>query len=207
MTKIHWDDPDPLFINPKFGIDLQGHASEGIPIPTYGNYGGPNIYDRSGTGETVDALDALFKTHDETIQSAMSDSQTSGVLAPDELVAAHAQLFDGILHTLPQSGGFVLNDAEATLYAGFTLFGLTAELAQLGLLEKLELALADLGDPEAPFDFFNPALEDVSAALNYAQDYMETGFAGLTPEEAGEARSLAGLLPMFEHQFQDFLIV
>ncbi|MGZ8896590.1 MAG: hypothetical protein ACXW3H_10315 [Candidatus Aminicenantales bacterium] len=82
MTKIHWDDPDPLFINPKFGIDLQGHASEGIPIPTYGNYGGPNIYDRSGTGETVDALDALFKTHDETIQSAMSDSQTSGVLAP-----------------------------------------------------------------------------------------------------------------------------
>ena len=64
MSKINWDDSNPLFINPKFGIDLQGNAADGIPIPTYGNYGGANI---SSPGDPVDALDALFKTHDEAI--------------------------------------------------------------------------------------------------------------------------------------------
>jgi hypothetical protein len=192
MSKINWNDPNPLFINPKFGIDLHGNAPKGIPLPTYGNYGGPNISDKLGTGETVDALDDLFKTHDETIEDAIlnPEDDTPGVLTPDELVAAHAELFGGI-KGLPESDGLILDDAEATLYAGFTIFGLTAQLVQLGLLNALEAAL----DPTNP--------DDVSAALNDAQGYMETGLAELT---TGEARSLQSLLPLFEDQFEDFLI-
>lgn len=204
MTHINWNDPNPLFINPEFGIDLQGKAPKGIPLPTYGNYGGPNI---SGPGKPVDALDALFQAHDKTIQNAMSDSKTPSVLTPDELVAAHAKLFYGI-NNLPKSHGLILDDAGATLYAGFTIFGLTAQLAQLGLLEKLEVALVNFSDPKAPFDLFDPSghFDDVLAALNDARGYMESGLAGLTPEEEGEARSLNGLLSIFENQFDDYFM-
>jgi hypothetical protein len=198
MSNINWDDPNPLYMNPQYGVDLEGNApsGSGIPLPTYGNHGGPN---KSGPGEPVDKLDALFMKHDQAILDGLTDRKTPGVLTPDEMVDAHANLFNAI-DGLPQSGGLVLGDAGATLYSGLTIFALTGQLAQLDLLEKLEVAL----DPK---DRLDPAVfDDVSAALSEALAYMEAGLAGLTPTEAGEARSLSGLLPVLENQFADFLI-
>jgi hypothetical protein len=64
-------------------------------------------------------------------------------------------------------------------------------------LEELEVAL----DPSDIFVLF--VFDDVSAALNYAQESIETGLAELPP---GEARSLNGLISIFENQFEDYLI-
>jgi hypothetical protein len=193
MANINWRGSDPLFLNPKFGSNLQGTALKGVPVPIYDNYGGPGI---SGPELPVDALDALFQQHDfDIFQKTIDDN----VVMPEELVQPHATLINAI-KTLPKSGGLILDNAEATLYAGFTIFALTAQLAQFRLLDDLEVAL-DPTDILDPFVFDN-----VSAALNDARECMETGFAELTPGEAGEARSLHGLLPLFETQFDDFLI-
>ena len=201
MTHINCDDPNPLFFNPKFGIDLQGKAPKGIPLPTYGNYGGPNI---SGPLPPVDALDTLFRSHDEAILKAIiSDS----VLTPDELVQPHAILINDIHHLLESDpvddAGNPVYDAGATLYGGFTIFALTGQLAQFGLSGALDEALKALTKQDEPDD---PPPYTRSAALNDAQGYMESGLAQLLPEEAGEARSLHGMLSIFEDQFADVLI-
>jgi hypothetical protein len=191
MIKINWRDADPLFINPKFGLDLEGNPSKGIPIPTYGNYGGPNI---SGPELPVDELDALFQVHDDAMERALV---SENVLTPEELVQPHATLINDVGSLLNYES---VDDAETTLYGGFSIFALTAHLAQFGLLRELEMAL-DPTDASRPFVF-----DDVSAALNDAQGYMERGLAELTPGEAGQARSLNGLLSYFEVQFEGFLI-
>ena len=57
---------------------LDPFATHGIPLPTYGNYGGPNysagevggkITGTSADPPPVDPLDALFKTHDLVYQT------------------------------------------------------------------------------------------------------------------------------------------
>jgi hypothetical protein len=208
--KIDWYNTIPL--NPHFGTDLDGDAKGGIGIPAYGKYGGPQI---TSTDDPVDDLDALFQVHDGLIGAAMTD----GVLAPSELVGAHATLINGITGTdgatgpnsvnglgetpngllvvEESSGGRPVGDAEATLYAGLTMFALTADIAQhgVGSLVELETAL-DPKEPAGPFVF-----DDISEALQEAARYLETGL-----EEAPSAgRGLHGALQLFEREFDQFL--
>lgn len=218
MTNIKWDDPDPVFFHPKFGINLEGNAPKGIPLPTYGNYGGPNISGGADPkdpnylnerDDPVDDLDRLFQSHDDAIFEA---TKSGSGLTPDELVQPHATLINGIHNLLepdPEGdAGEPVYDAGAMLYGGFTIFALTGQLAtgqlaQFDLLEALDAALVALTKPHGPDD---PPPYTLSAAVNDAQGYMEAGLAQLAAEEAGEVRTLNHLLSIFENQFADVLI-
>ena len=195
-----------ITLNPKFGSDLDGGGKGGkggILIPAYGEYGGPQISGLSDPvdAEPVDELDALFKLHDVAIEKAMTYGLKSA-----ELVVPHAELIKGIVGSekgdIPglketDDGLLVVDnitdtpltgDAEASIYAGMTIFALTAELAQHGLLGQLEAAL-DSSD-SVKFD-------DVPRALQDAQRYMERGL-----EEAPSAgKGLNGALQLFENEF------
>jgi hypothetical protein len=199
-----------ITLNPKFGSDPDGGGKGGkggILIPAYGKYGGPQI---SGLGDPVDAtpvdeLDTLFMLHDVAIEEAMKYG-----LKPAELVIPHAALINGIVGSekgnIPglketDDGLLVVDDiietpltgdAEATIYGGMTVFALTAELAQHGLLGQLEAAL----DPLDPVKF-----DDVPRVLQDAQRYMERGL-----EEAPSAgKGLNGALQLFENEFVQLL--
>lgn len=191
-----------ITFNPTFGPNLEGGGKGGIKIPAYGKYGGPQI---SGPGKPVDKLDALFKKHDDDIGDI-------GTVTGEELVEAHAKLINGIIGSedgkIPglketQDGLLVVEnvnktpltgDAEATLYAGVTIFALTAELAQGGFLGELETAL-DPSDPDPR------VLDDVSMALQDAWRYMERGL-----EEAPSAgKGLHGAFQLFEKEFDALL--
>jgi hypothetical protein len=204
-VKFDWSKTIPL--NPKFGSSLEEGGKGGINIPAYGEYGGPQI---SGLGDPVDAepvdeLDTLFMLHDVAIEEAMTHG-----LKPAELVIPHAALIKGIVGSekgnipgLKEADDGLLvventtetpltGDAEATIYAGMTIFALTAELAQHGLLGQLEAAL----DPSDSVKF-----DDVPRALQDAQRYMERGL-----EEAPSAdKGLNGALQFFENEFVQLL--
>jgi hypothetical protein len=130
-------------------------------------------------------------------------------LIPAELVTPHAALITGIVGSEKtnisgleetEDGLLVVGettkapagDAEATIYAALTIFALTAELAQLGLLRQLETAL----DPKDPLKF-----DDVPRALHEASGYVENGL-----EEASAAgKGLHGAFQLFEKEFVEIL--
>jgi hypothetical protein len=190
--EINWDGP-LLSFNPQKGTDLQGNPPGGIRFPTYGEYGGPQI---TGNGKTpVDTLDWFFKDHDEKIISAGSD------ITPMELVEAHEDLIadiftlretsDGVLKVVTDQGETIA-DPEATLYAGFTVLALSAQILSFGedavQLFANELAEDGLSLPEV---------------LTDALQYMETGL----DEVPSEGRGLNGLVHVFGNQFSDYLFV
>jgi hypothetical protein len=187
---IDWEGP-LITINPKHGTDLQfqGNPPKGIKVPNYGHFGGPLI---SGEEDDpgVDSLDALFKDHDSNINKI-------------SLLSAHAILFEGI-DDLPIEDGLLLSDPEATLYAGFTLFALTASVMQLDELDgHKNPSLLDLFDAQlqlAPGDA--APLDDVSAALTKAAQYMETGLEAVP---SNESKGLNGLFHIWEKQFDAFI--
>jgi len=201
-AKIDWK--HTITFNPKFGPNLGDGGKGGIKIPAYGNYGGPQI---SGPGKPVDKLDALFQKHDHDIGVA-----AKGGLKTAELIGPHAKLINGIIGSedgkvagLPETKDGLLvvgntdqkppvGDAEATLYAGMTIFALTGELAQSGLqvLGQLEAAL----DPSDPLVF-----DDLSRALHDASRYMEKGIEDVP----NAAKGLHGAFQLFEKDFADFL--
>jgi hypothetical protein len=112
---INWD--DTFHINPH---TLQPDT-KGIPLPSYGNYGGPTI---SGPDAPLDLLDTAFAVHD-----------AGSVVDP---VAADVQLIDTIL-ALDTAGQ--LSDPEASLYAGFATLGIVGDLALRGSLDQLDVPL------------------------------------------------------------------
>jgi hypothetical protein len=192
---INWEGP-LITINPKHGTDLQfqGNPPKGIKVPNYGNFGGPLISGEGGG--PVDSLDKLFKEHDAKILEA-----NAGGLTPQELVQAHAVLFEGI-DDLPIKNGLLLGDPEATLYAGFTLFALTASVMQLDELDGPN-DLLDQFDAQlqlAPGD--TARLDDVSAALTKAAQYMEIGLEAVP---SNESKGLNGLFHIWEHQFDTLI--
>jgi hypothetical protein len=164
-TKIDWTNTIPFKLD--FGPDFDA--------PTYGKYGGPQI---SGPGLPIDKLDALFMAHDQEIIAAIIND---GQLEPSELVQPHANLINGILGLeeaptgrlmVDEIGGEPQGDAEATLYSGFTILALTADLVQYGLLDELETAL----DPQDPMVF-----DDVPAALEEAGEYVAKALSSGKP--------------------------
>jgi hypothetical protein len=167
---------------------------DATPFLTYGNFGGPQISGEGGA--PVDSLDELFQSHDAEILKA---SQDAGGLTPQELVHAHAVLFEGIDDLPINKDGLLLGDPEATLYAGFTLFALTASVMQLDELDGPN----DLLDQfDAQLQLAPGALDDVSAALTKAAQYMEIGLEAVP---SNESKGLNGLFHIWEHQFDDFI--
>ena len=135
MTYINWT--KEVFIDP---VTFSASAGPGgIPIPTYGNYGGPDYSDGlvggtippSGALPPVDQLDALFFAHDLAYQLQPS---------ANEIPSADLALIHGI-ESLTTTGSL---DAEASLYAGATILGVISFMALNGNLPSpQELAVAD----------------------------------------------------------------
>jgi hypothetical protein len=199
-AKIDWK--HTITFNPKFGPNLGDAGKGGIKIPAYGNYGGPQI---SGPDKPVDELDALFQKHDVAIG-------VIGTAKGEQLAKPHADLINGIVGSehgeipgLPETKDGLLvvgnpdqippvGDAEATLYAGMTIFALTAELAQGGkvVLGRLEAEL----DPVDPLVF-----DDIPRALQDASRYMKKGLE----EVPSAGKALHGAVQLFENEAADFL--
>ena len=127
MSNINWT--KDVFIDP---VALTaGPGPGGIPIPTYGNYGGPDYSDGQvggavplipGTGKpdfstAVDKLDTLFEAHDFAYQS----HPLSKEIPSADLALIHG--IEGLTGKL---------DAEASLYGGAAILGVMAFMAANG---------------------------------------------------------------------------
>jgi hypothetical protein len=124
---INWN--TDVFINP---VTLFASAGpNGIPVPTYGNYGGPD-YSNGSVGGTipitggiiggvtpVDNLDTLFKMHDLAYQTQV---QFPGQELPSADLA--------LIHGIEALTGHL--DAEASLYGGAAILGIAAFMAANG---------------------------------------------------------------------------
>ncbi|MGY3610938.1 MULTISPECIES: hypothetical protein [unclassified Bradyrhizobium] len=160
-------------------------ATHGIPLPTYGNYGGPNysagevggkITGTSADPPPVDQLDALFFRHDFAYQTSTE---------PSARAAADVQLVEG-MHALTYTDpGDAHYDPEAGLYEGFATLGVVAQLAAGGVLQHLPL----------------PDQLSIAEATREAVVNLEAGLA----EVPAEARSLHGAFHVLEHQYLDLL--
>jgi hypothetical protein len=127
---INWEDStlrfDPVSPDP--------FATHGIPLPVYGNYGGPNwsagqvggiITSSSPNG--VDPLDEAFKQHDLVYQNTQDPLLRAG---------ADVQLVEGI-------SALTITDPEAALYGGFATLGILLQLAAGGVVLQDENAIVE----------------------------------------------------------------
>ena len=183
---INWD-PN-LFFHP---TSLDPFATHGIPIPTYGNYGGPGYTAGTLGGTTptpppnpppVDALDALFYQHDFVFQQFHDGVITD----PAALIQASVQLvldMSALTYTDPGSPNY---DPAAGLYEGF---GILAVVSQL---------LVDTGAFQALPSVLQ---QQIAVASQEAVINFEAGLAAIP----GEAGSLHGALHVFEHKFAESL--
>ncbi len=165
---------------------LDPFATHGIPLPTYGNYGGPNysagelggkITGTSADPAPVDPLDALFYQHDFVYQSSTN---------PLVRAAADVQLVEGVHALTYTDPGDAHYDPEAGLFEGFATLGTVAGLAAAGVLQQLPLS-----------DQLLIAQATQEALVNF-----EAGLA----EAPAEAKSLHGAFHVFEHQYLDLLL-
>jgi hypothetical protein len=170
---------------------LDPFATHGIPVPTYGNYGGPGYTAGTLGGTTpnpppdpapVDPLDTLFYQHDLVFQQFHDGVITD----PAALIQASVQLVLGmsaLTYTDPGSPNY---DPAAGLYEGF---GTLAVVSQL---------LVDTG----AFQALPPLVQQqIAVASQEAVTNFEAGLAAIP----GEAGSLHGALNVFEHKFADLL--
>ena len=116
-----------------------GPGPNGIPIPTYGNYGGPDYSDgsvggiipTSGALRWVDPLDHLFFNHDLAYQNSGATTEIPSA----DLTLIHGIEYLTATHKL---------DAEASFYGGAAILGVAAFMALNGHpLSPGELFLAD----------------------------------------------------------------
>jgi hypothetical protein len=167
MTYINWT--TDVFIDP---VTLSASAGPGgIPIPTYGNYGGPDYSNgmvggtipASGALAPVDQLDALFYSHDLAYQQQPS---------ANEIPSADLALIHGI-EFLTATGSL---DAEASLYAGAVTLGLIAFMGLNGNLPSSnELLLAEA-----------TAASDIQYGLSHLST-SEVGLAGAAVQDIATA--------------------
>jgi hypothetical protein len=170
MSHINWT--IDVFIDP---VTLAaGPGPSGIPIPTYGNYGGPDYSDGSvggtipavGAVQPVDKLDTLFFFHDLAYQ--MQPSAT-------EIPSADLALIHGIEYLTATRQ----LDAEASFYGGAAVLGVAASMALNGHpLTGAELVVAGA---TAVYD-------------------LQNGFNHLNPTERGLAEStVQNIITAFAH--------
>jgi hypothetical protein len=164
-------------------------GTHGIPLPTYGRYGGPNLSagveggaapepaDLNATNAPVDDLDLLFYEHDYIYKHSID---------PAVRLAADFALVTGMQALTFTDPGDPDYDAEAGLFQGFATLGLVTQVLANDLFE-------DLPQP-------------VQAALVSATQEAIVNFeAGLAEVPPGEARSLHGALHVFEAKYLDLL--
>ena len=153
MTYINWE--EPFYLNTRtLTTPASPEGRHSIPIPTYGNYGGPG-YTQGDFGENplqqpttserpLDALDRQFRRHD--VASALAgDDPAAQATADLALVQKIAGLSDE-----------KLSDPEASLYAGLTTFVLTGQIAVNGTREQFRDARQALPD----------ALDNITSGLD-----------------------------------------
>jgi len=190
---INWDE-SVLHFNPQ----TIEPAENGIPLPVYGNYGGP-LWTAGEVGGTtpplpangdpfsvdpqpVDKLDAAFYLHD------LAYNVNPGASADNDF--ALLQTIDSLQFTDPNASNYG-GDAEASLYA------VSASLALIGRLVFTPGALNQLDDAE------------VSALPRFTVDAVQNFEAGLAavPDEGRTAQHAfeANYVPQIEAQF-DLLI-
>ena len=191
MSFLNWE--DTLRFNPH--DPLNAFATHGIPVPTYGNYGGagytagefgsktPEPSELTAETQPVDQLDALFYQHD-LVHQHFSD----GTAAFSDIVAADVSLILGMSALKYTDPGDVNYDPAAGLYEG---------LAVVGTVLKLQTELKAVGSDITQLPIYN----GIVAATQEAFVNFEAGLES-APREA---RSLHSLLPLFEHHFADFL--
>ena len=185
---INWDvtarfDPSSLVDS------TQGVSTHGIPIPSYGNYGGPN-YTAGVEGGTTpegpnpipaprDDLDQLFWQHDLVYQH-VKDGLVPPKDVPNAIAQADATLVEGLyaLTKTTLDPEAFLYDALGTLTVGAKI--LTTELAYL-----------------SPFD--------AGAVLTAVQAAIPNFEIGLAETPGNEARSLNGAFHVFEARFAPLL--
>ncbi len=167
--------------------DILVPGPDGLMIPTYGNYGGLGYSDGEilkdpnqkvdYSENPVDALDALFKTHDMAY-----DSTDTAVRARGD-----ANLAKGIAHLSDHQ-----LDAEASLYGGFaTLFAIYLLVDVNQHPEKLTLRDYAM--------LTRSALHDIERGLTEASPAELADIANWLRENAGEnVGALAGIEQVFD---------
>ena len=191
MSFLNWK--DTFKFNPH--DPLNAFATHGIPVATYGNYGGagytagkfgattPEQSELTAKTQPVDQLDQLFYQHD-LVHQHFSD----GTAGFSEIVAADVSLILGMSALTYTDPGAASYDPAAGLYEG---------LAVVGTFIKLEAELKALDGDITEL----PAYHEIVAATQEAFANFEAGLEA-APREA---RTLHALLPLFEHHFADFL--
>jgi len=185
-SHINWD-PN-LSFDPTDASDP--FATHGIPIPTYGNYGGPGYTAGTLGGTTpnpppdpapVDALDALFYQHDLVLQKVID-----GLLPPAAAVGATVELVTNMAALPNIDPDDAHYDPSVGLYEG---------LATLAVVNQLLVATG-------AWDFLDDGTKGaIAAASQEAVKNFEAGLAAIP----GEAGSLHGALHVFEHKFAPLL--
>ena len=172
-------------------------TQHGIPVPSYGNYGGPNYSAGEEGGRTPefgtaeyfahppkDDLDQLFYAHDLVYQHLKD-----GTATPQQTFDADAKLLEGMYALTQSEPALFANDPEALLYEGF---------ATIGILGKIETTPGES--------------EYLQSALLQSQEQLLTAAAiqhfetGLAETPGNESRGLHGALHVFETHFGDFLL-
>ena len=151
-----------LTFGPSEGINFDQFVSfAGIPIPTYGNYGGPGytageppttpgsptdptLYD---VIQPIDPLDALFRVHDMAYDPGLPGYNPAG------LPQADVALIKGI-QQIPNSQ----LDADAAIYGG---------LATLFLVAQVELVAPDLLSDRQDVRYVFEGLYDIQRGLSH----------------------------------------
>ena len=152
-------------------------ATHGIPLPVYGNYGGPNwsagqvggvITQTSADPPPVDDLDELFYAHDFVYQTHPNAGDPNDLAAR---IQADIVLVES-MHDL------TFTDPEVGLYEVFATLGILLQLAAFNI--------------------------EVPDQQNIVEDAIANVNAGLAAVP-GEAKSLHGAFHVFEHQYLDLL--
>jgi hypothetical protein len=195
-------------------------STHGIPIPSYGNYGGSNYSAGVEGGNAsdpnapppVDALDSLFYQHDLVYQNPNSTAQNiadadvtlvAGMSALAPTLGSEALLYDS-LATIA-IGGKILNDALANP----ALFdpGVLSQviLAAEAAIPNFETALAETPGNEArslngAFHVFEAKLEQQLASVALLGNYMASTFVASSDSHGGtsviDPPALGGVVPL-----------
>ena len=186
MSNINWN------VTVRFDpTSLQSPAQHGIPIPSYGNYGGANFSAGVEGGITpegpnpipapVDPLDNLFWAHDLVYQH-VQDGLVPPVDIPNTIAQADVTLVEGMFALTP-----TITDSEEFLYDAVATIGIAGKI----LNTPTELAYLEAH----PFD--------AAIVLTAAQTAIQNFDLALA-ENPGEARSL-NAFHGFEARFTQLL--
>jgi len=194
MTKPSGGIDDHINWDPNLRFDPNSpdpFAIHGIPLPTYGNYGGPG-YTAGTIGGTasdpanpppVDALDQIFYQHDLALQTdpaAIVAASITAVVQMDTLTQDPNGIID------PNSPHY---DPAAQLYEGLAAIGVIAQL--------IAPFWGSIGQQQGG-QFIQ---QEIVLAAQHAIVNFEEGLAAIP----GEAGSLHGAFHVFEQKFADML--